>query len=320
LSPRTLETEESTYGQGCDSGVKQRSAGLAPADDAVAVRGGGPAGDGSVVGVRGVPAGAGGAGVPAARPQAGGAVAEGIAVALGEKLGGAGPEAFAAEGGAAVARTVERGLPGPARERFGFWATRNRENPWAVRGGPGAGPVGPAAVVHEVRAVGAGAIEGQARSDSQEVFEAISEVGGLNYRRLGLCATKPGGNGGIVYALGGALRTRQCAGDEQLAVLEVGANLQRPDDDGGGDRSAGTPQRDRGGERAELPSGGGQKGQASRFVSGIACRGKVVPGWGPGSATVAVAALRLPPLRQAPTPESFAGFQWGMIIVAQGER
>jgi apolipoprotein N-acyltransferase len=40
--------------------------------------------------------------------------------------------------------------------------------------------------------------------------------------------------------------------------------------------------------------------------------------WGPGCAAVAVAALRLPPLRQAPTAEPEAGWGWGMIIVARG--
>jgi hypothetical protein len=37
---------------------------------------------------------------------------------------------------------------------------------------------------------------------------------------------------------------------------------------------------------------------------------------GPGSAPVAVAALRLPTLRQAPAAVREAGSGWGMIIVA----
>jgi hypothetical protein len=43
------------------------------------------------------------------------------------------------------------------------------------------------------------------------------------------------------------------------------------------------------------------------------------PGWGPGSAALALAALGLAPLRQAPTPARFASGVWGRLIVANGE-
>jgi hypothetical protein len=49
-------------------------------------------------------------------------------------------------------------------------------------------------------------------------------------------------------------------------------------------------------------------------------RGEAVAGWWAGSALVAFAPLRLPPLRQPTTPQSFAGIRWGILIVAQGER
>jgi hypothetical protein len=50
---------------------------------------------------------------------------------------------------------------------------------------------------------------------------------------LGYGATKPGGDGSAVHAVGGAVRAGQRDADEQPAVLAVGADLQEPDDDGG---------------------------------------------------------------------------------------
>jgi hypothetical protein len=55
----------------------------------------------------------------------------------------------------------------------------------------------------------------------------------------------------------------------------------------------------------------GQTGEGVR-------RGKGGLAWGPGYAPVAGAALRLPPLRQGPTPPLASG-GWGFLIVANGE-
>ena len=88
-------------------------------------------------------------------------------------------------------------------------------------------------------------------------------VGRLADRRPGLRAAEPGGDGGAVHAVGGALRAWQRAADEQPGVLAVGADLQGPDDDGGGDRPPGASQRDRGDECAELPGGAGQRSRSA---------------------------------------------------------
>ena len=122
---------------------------------------------------------------------------------------------------------------------------------------------GPAHPVHDDQPAGAGTAEGQAGPALKEIAEATEPLGGLADRRPGLCAAEPGGDGGAVHAAGGALRAGQRAGDEQPGVLAVGTDLQGPDDDGGGDRPAGASQRDRGAERAELPSGGGQESQGA---------------------------------------------------------
>jgi hypothetical protein len=48
-------------------------------------------------------------------------------------------------------------------------------------------------------------------------------------------------------------------------------------------------------------------------------RGVWGPVRGPGSAALAVAALRLAPLRQGHAPAKFASAGWGILIVANGE-
>jgi hypothetical protein len=303
-------------------------AGAAPAGGACRVRSGGAAGDGGVVELRGLPAGAGAARVPAAPDASDRASPQSLEAAAGKELAGVGPEAAAGQGGAAVAWVGERGLSGPAGQRAGVWPAGFGEDARAGGGGPGVGTGGPTGAVHDVQPAGPGTPGGQARPDAQGPAETAGAVGGVAPRRPGVRAAEPGRDGGAVHAAGGTVRAGQRAGDEQPAVLEVGAGLQGSDDHGGGHRPPGASQRDRGTERAELPSGGGEESQVEPAAAGGAhsiARVKrvgeaVATGWWPGCAAVAVATLRLPPLRQATTPSSSAGFWWGKIIVAQGER
>ena len=156
------ENKEVTDERGRDGGVDTLPAGTAVGDGTQPVRGGGPSGDGRVVELRGLSAGAGAAGVPAAAAPPHRAAAEGVAAAAGEELAGAGPEAAAGEGGAAVAWPVERGVSGPARECAGVRSAGLGEDARLVRGGPGVGACRPAGAVHEVQPAGAGTADGQA--------------------------------------------------------------------------------------------------------------------------------------------------------------
>lgn len=307
--------EEKNDEQGCVEAIVGVSSGVALADDAVAARGGGSSSVGGIVGLCGVLAGIIAAGMSAASPQPHRAFAEGIAVAVGKDVVGAGLEAFAAEGVATTAKFVERRLFGSARERLGVWHAGLGED--ARLGGPVAGTGAhelSADLVHELQLAGAGSARGQARPDAEGTAETFVAVGGPGDRRRGLRAAEPGRNGSVVHAVVGALRAWQCAVDEQLAVFEVGADLQGSDDDGGRDRSPSASQRDRGDERVELPSRGGQEGQGKGRTRGQGKRrtrmtgrqtgGEAEPLRGPGYAAGDVAALHLPPLRQAPSTES----------------
>ncbi len=318
MSQADRNKEESDE-QGHDGGADALPAGTASGGDAEPARGGSPASDRRVVELRELPVGAGAARVSAAATQPDRAAAESLAAAAGEELVGAGREASAGEGGAAIAWPVEWGVFGPAGERAGVWRAGLGEDARLMRGGPGAGAGRPVGAVDEVQSAGARPVEGQARPASEGTAAGAVALGGLADRRPGLRAAEPRGDGSTVHAAGGTLRARERAGDEQPGVLAVGADLQGSDDDGSGDRPAGTSQRDRGDERAELPGRVGEADARRGTPEGGVKGGERRLGWGPGCATVAVAALRLPPLRQAPTPASFASGAWGIAIVANGE-
>jgi hypothetical protein len=312
--------KEESDEQGRDDGADALPSATAFGDGPESTRGGGAAGDGRVVELCDLPDGTAGAGVPAAAAQPDRAFAENLAVAAGEELGEPGFEAFAGEGGAAVAWPLERGFPGSPGERAGVWSAGFGENARIVRGCAGVGAGGPAGAAHEMQPVGAGTAQGQTRPAAEGNGEGPVALGGHTDRRPGLCPAEPGGDGGAVHTASGTIRAGQRPGDEQLGVLAVGADLQGPDDDGGGDRPAGASQRDHGDERAELSGGVGEAKQRAEQAAGAKLSGgEGRPGWGSGSAPVAVAALRLPPLRQTPNPAGFAWGRWGKLIVAKGE-
>src|SRR5512147_1305504 len=63
-----------------------------------------------------------------------------------------------------------------------------------------------------------------------------------------------------IQPAGRAIRAGQRDAVEQPGVFGLGGDLQGRDDDGGGDRPPGSPLRDPGVERAQLPCGAGQEG------------------------------------------------------------
>jgi Mu transposase-like protein len=258
VSQRDGIPEEVMDEQGRDGGAERGAARAAAGCDEGAVRSGGAPGDRRVVELQPIPARAGATRVPATAAQPHRATAEGLATAAGEELVGAGPEAAAGEGGAAVAGPLERRIPGPARERLDLWPAGLGQDARPQRDFAGAGAVGTARAIDQVQPAGAGAAQGEAGAEPEGAAARAGAVGGVVDRRPGLCAAEPGGDGSAVHPAGRALRAGERAGDEQPGILAVGADLQGPDDDRGGDRPVGASQRDRGAERAELPGRGGE--------------------------------------------------------------
>jgi len=237
-------------------------AGVAPAGGAGAVRGGVAAGDGRGVELSGLPAGAAGAGVPAATSEPDRASVAGVEAAAGEELAGAGRQAAAGQGGAAVTQSAEWRVRGASGERAGVRSAGLGQDARVVRGGPGVGAFGAEGAVHDLQPAGAGTAGGEAGPDAEVVVEASGSMAGVVDRRPGLRAAEPRGDGGVIHTAGGAVRAWQRAADEQPAVLEMGADLQGRDDGGGSDRPSSTSQRDHRAEPAELPCGAGEEGEA----------------------------------------------------------
>jgi hypothetical protein len=326
-SGMSVESQEQEHNddQGCVAGAGSVPARTASAGGQEAVRGGGPASECGDVELPGLSARADGRRMPAAAAAPHRAAVAGVEAAVGEELVDAGPEAPAAQGGAAVASAGERGLCRSPRERAGLRSTGFGEDARLGGGGARTGASWPAGVVHDVQLAGAGPAGGQARLDAEGVVETASAVGGDSAGRPWLRAAEPRGDGGPIHAAGGALRAGQRAGDEQPAVLEVGASLQGPDDGSGGDRQASASQCDHGTERVELPCGGGEAQQVQCGAGAAVAGGVSRPdneeqaGWGPGSAPVAVASAPAPSAPPGPHPARFCTNRRGRLIVADGE-
>jgi hypothetical protein len=308
--------KEESHEQGRTGGVNTLPAGTTVGDGAESARGGVASGDSRDLELCDLPIGADATRVPTAAAQPDRTSAERVAAAVGEELGGAGPETSAGESGATVAWPLERRLPGPARECAGVWSAGLGEDACPVRGGPGTDTGRPADLGDEVQLAGAGTAEGKAGPASEGTAAGAVALGGTADRRPGLCAAEPGGNGSAVHAAGGALRTWQRAGDEQPGVLPMGADLQGSDDDGGSDRPAGPPQRDRGAERIELPGRGSEADARRNAAEGGMREARVGRGGGLSPLREPSRALGLPERRQAPTPARFASGEWGILIVA----
>jgi len=105
-----------------------------------------------------------------------------------------------------------------------------------------------------------------------------------------------------------------------LPFFEVGEHLQRPNDDGGGDRPLGASQRDPGVEPAELPARAGEEDDGDRRL-------RLTLGARPGGRR-GQRGCDLTPLRSARPHPRCLGFEWllrafkpaGNLNVAEGER
>jgi hypothetical protein len=146
----------------------------------------------------------------------------------------------------APTRESSRGIVlGSTRERSDFWAAGRRKKSRPVCACQSTRSARPKHAADNVQLVGATVADCQAGSSLTEVHQAVVALRGSDDRRPGLRAAEPGRDGGVVHAVGGALRAGQRAADEQPGIQQMGPDLQRCDDDRGGDRSLGSPQRDR---------------------------------------------------------------------------
>jgi len=151
-----------------------------------------------------------------------------------------------------------RNILGSPRKPADFWQAGFRKKSRLVRTVGATHSQRPQLVIHDVQLARPTTLDRQARLTVAQADQTTERLRRLNHRRLGLRAAKPGGDGSSVHALGRTLRTRQCAVNEQPRIQQMGPNLQGCDDDRGGHRPPGPPQRDPRTQRPELSRGNGE--------------------------------------------------------------
>jgi len=118
---------------------------------------------------------------------------------------------------------------------------------------------GAVGLLRDLSNVGTGVIASQTGPPSGTIHQEAPEVRGLDHRRLGLCPAESRGDGGLVHTSLGTVRTRQCAGQLEPALFQMGANLQGSHDDSGGDRPADSSLGHHRTQHPQLPTRGGKE-------------------------------------------------------------
>jgi hypothetical protein len=253
---------EEGRGEGGEAATGGLPEGTAPANDAGDVRGGGGAGAAGIAELRALPAGTGESGVRRTEAQARGTITEGVAAAVGEEPGDVRPEAASGEGAATSANAADGRIRGSEGEHPGLRDCRLGKDTSSGGDWPGIGAAAVSAgVLQPLRLAGAGTVGGETGLEVTAVAETSGVIRGGDRGRSGLRAAEPGGDGSAVRLHRGALRAGQRAVDEQPAVLEVGGDFSRSDDDGSGDRPISASQHDRRIEPAELPGGASEESE-----------------------------------------------------------
>ena len=157
-------------------------------------------------------------------------------------------------------------VPGPSRECAAVRQTGLGEESRVMCAVRAIDTAGPQPVVHDMQPAGAAVTDRETRPASAEDDQAVVELRGTDYRRPGLCAAEPRGDGGVVHTSGGTLRTRERSSDKQSCLQQVGPDLQGRDDDRSRDRSSRSPQRNHRDECPELPCGNGEEHQNEAFT------------------------------------------------------
>ena len=182
----------------------------------------------------------------------------------GQNVGVVQLRSFAAECSATAGDSTRWLVFESPRERSAVWQAGQWQEPCVVRVVAAADSSRAQHVVYDLQLVGSTVADGQAGLASSEVDQAATPLRGLDHRRPGLRATESRRDGGAVYSVGRALRTRKRVADEQFSVQQMGSDLQGCDDDGSGDRPVGSSQRDHRAERAQLPSGNRKENKIDR--------------------------------------------------------
>ena len=202
--------------------------------------------------------------MPGEKSQSYRAFDEELESADGEDLGAIPMVSSSAARDAAVRDTSQRNVLGSSGQSSGVWKTGFGKDKSAVRAGRPTGEGWSFRPLHDVPDAGARTVACETGSSLGTAAQEDDQVRGVDHRRLGLCAAEPGGDGGVVHVVIGTVRARQCAIEQQPTVLEVGTDLQGPDDDCCGDRPFDPPFGDHRTEHPQLSSRSGQAKQEAQ--------------------------------------------------------
>ena len=161
---------------------------------------------------------------------------------------------------AAIRDTSPGGLPGSPRQRVDFWTPGFGKNDAALGAGGSTREARSSGLLLHVSDVGPGVVTCETRPAPRASDQEAPPVRSVDHRRLGLCPTKPRGDGGPVHLVVGEVRTRQRPSEFESSFFKMGADLQGSHDDRSSDRSIDPSLCDhRAQQDPELPTGRGQE-------------------------------------------------------------
>jgi transposase len=166
---------------------------------------------------------------------------------------------------AAIRDAAPRGFLESPRQPADLWETGLGKNDAPIGAGGSAREARSIGVFLDLSDVGSGVVASQTRPATRAGDQETPQVRSLDHRRLGLCPTESRGDGGVVHAAIGTLRTRQRAREFEPALLQMGADLQGSDDNRCGDRSTDSSLSDHRTQHLQLSTRGGEEEETTQI-------------------------------------------------------
>ncbi len=160
---------------------------------------------------------------------------------------------------AAIRDASPGGLLESPRQLADLRETRLRKNDVVIGTGRSTREARSLGVLLDVSDAGSGVVARQTGPATGARHQEVPQVRSLDHRRLGVRAAESRGDGSVVHAAVGAIRTRQRAGEFESAIFKMGKDLQGSHDDRCGDRPADPSLRDHRAQHPQLSTRGGQK-------------------------------------------------------------
>lgn len=137
---------------------------------------------------------------------------------------------------ATIRDTSSGRLFGSSRQLADLRETRFGEDDVIVCLGRPTGEARSLGLLLDVPDAGAGVTACQTGPETRTCHQEAVQVRSPDHRRPGICPAESRGDGSAVHTAVGAVRTRQRADQFEPSVFQMGTDIQRPDDDGRGDR------------------------------------------------------------------------------------